>query len=319
MPTTVLRPLVLLAFALSLSGVASAQNIQLRWIPPTTPGVVGYNVYIAPTAAGPIVATPIDVGRPATDATGVASAVVVGNRTVPLSIEMTSYDAQRRESERSNRVFLVPNGESLGEALFSSNFQTFAVGSNPPYFVDRGGDFLVRAYGANKAFTAPSVTGSVSTRYLGSGSGYWPSYEVVAGMFVPSDGRIAGLALRVKNADLSQAFFFGGDSRGVFSISQRGNPPLRCASSSSTGVSVVGNMSYRVRVRFTKPGGRGRLRAKAWRSTDAEPAAWQADCWTDIALTVDYGPFAFYREGSGAVYWDNVSVRAVVGTVDPIP
>jgi hypothetical protein len=319
-PKTVLRPLFLLLFSMWLSSLASAQSIQLRWIPPTTPGVVGYNVYIAQTAAGPISATPIDVGLPATDAGGVASAIVNGNRAVPLSIEMTSYDAQRRESVRSNRVSLVPSGESLGDALFSSDFQTLAVGANPEGFLDLGGNFMVAEYsGGNRAFAAPSTTGTLSTRYLAHGSGFWPPYEVSGRMFVPSGARVAGLALRAKTADLSQTFLFGGDSRGVFALDQRGNPPLRCASSSSTGVSVVGNVTYRFRVRFTKPSGRGRLRAKAWRDTDAEPVSWQADCWTDVALTADNGPFAFYREGTGAVYWDNISVRPVLGTFDPIP
>lgn len=319
MPTTVLRPLVLLVSVLTLSGVASAQNIQLRWIPPITPGVVGYNVYIAPTAAGPIVATPIDVGRPATDATGVASAVVVGNRAIPLSIEMTSYDAQRRESVRSNRVFLVPGGESLGDPLFSENFQTLAAGSNPTAFVDLGGNFLVRQYAnGNRAYATPLATGVTSSRYLGP-SRSWPSYEISGRMFVPTGGRVGGVAVRVTNTDLSQAFLFGGDSRGVFALSQRGNPPLRCAASSSTGVSVVGNTTYRVRLRFTKPNGRARLRAKAWRETDAEPSAWQADCWTDTALTYDLGPFSLYREGSGETWWDDLVVRPVLGTFDPIP
>jgi hypothetical protein len=238
---------------------------------------------------------------------------------MPLNVEMTSYDSLRRESVRSNRVSLVPGGESLGAALYSSDFQALAVGSNPDGFLDFGGNFLVRDYAGNRAFTAPLVTGSLSSRYLGNAAGYWPPYEVSGRMFVPAGARIAGVALRAKNSDLSQAFFFGGDSRGVFAIQQRGNPSLSCASSSSTGVSVVDNVMYRFRVRFTKPSGRGRMRAKAWRATDAEPTAWQADCWTSIALTSDYGPFGVYREGAGMVYWDDLSVRPVLGTFDPIP
>ena len=320
MPTTILRPLFILSIAVSLSGVASAQSIQLRWIPPTTAGVVGYNVYVAPSTSGPITSTPIDVGRPPTDASGVASATVTGNRSIPLDFEMTSYDSLGRESVRSNRVSLVPSGESLGTPIFTASFQSDAIGSSPAGFFDAGGDFVVAGPATgNHVYAAPATTGTVSSRFLGNGAGSWPPYEVTGRMFVPSGARVAGLALRAKLSDLSQTFLFGGDSRGVFSVDQRGNPPLRCASSNSTGVSVVGNVQYLFRVRYTKPGGRARLRAKAWRSTDAEPSAWQADCWTDVPLDVDKGPFAFYREGSGVVTWDDVTVRPVLGTFDPIP
>jgi len=318
-PTTILRLLFVLVLSLTLAGVAAAQSIQLRWVPPTTPGVVGYNVYIAPTTTGPIATTPIDVGRPATDATGVVTATVTGNRAVPLSIEMTSYDSLRRESARSNRVSLVPSGETLGAAVFSADFQTAAIGSSPSLFIDRNGDFVVVATGTNRALSAPTGTSSTSSRYLGSGSAGWTPYEISGRVFIPSTGRVAGLAVRVGLADLSRSFLFGGDSRGVFALEQRGYSPLRCASSSSTGVSVVGNVTYRLRLRFTKPGGRARLRAKAWRATDAEPSAWQSDCWTDVAIALDSGSFALYREGSGAATFDDLVVRPVLGTFDPIP
>jgi hypothetical protein len=114
-------------------------------------------------------------------------------------------------------------------------------------------------------------------------------------------------------------FLLGADSRGVFSIEQRGKLPLRCASSASTGVSVLTGRWYRFKLRYTNPSSRSRVRAKVWREGEAEPSPWLADCWTDTPVPLDSGVFALYRDTSGTVYWDDLEVRRVTGVIAPTP
>jgi hypothetical protein len=118
---------------------------------------------------------------------------------------------------------------------------------------------------------------------------------------------------------LDQYYALGVDARGAFALSQAGKAGLRCASSASTGVAPAASRWYRFKLRFTNPSGRARLRAKVWLSSAAEPTAWQADCWTDVTLPVGTGAIALYRDGGGVVYWDDLAVRPVTGTLDPIP
>jgi hypothetical protein len=320
-PTTVLRSVFVLAASVILVTSAAAQSVDLRWIPPTSSGVSGYNVYVAPSGSGPLVATPIDVGRPAVDATGVSTARITGiDRSRLLGIEMTSYDSLRRESARSNRVLLAPLGETLAAPIYTANFAGWSVGAHPIGFFDWGGRFQLGAVdGGRLAVVAPTTSGNTVSRYLATSSSGWGPYEISGRIYLPTGARVAGVAVRVGASDLSSGFLFGGDTRRVFALEQRGKSPLRCASSASTGVSVLLNRWFQFRLRYTNPSSRARLRAKVWREGEAEPIAWQADCWTDIPAASDSGVFAVYRDVAGLVNWDNLVVRPVTGTLDPIP
>jgi hypothetical protein len=320
-PTTLLRPLFALAFLVTVATSAAAQDVQLRWIPSTSVGVAGYNVYIAPPVSGPLPVTPINVGRPAVDASGVASAWITGlNRSQLLGVEMTSYDSASRESARSNRVILLPVGESLGAPIYSASFTGLATGAHPIGFIDTGGMFRVtRLSDQNPIVSAPTSWGNSVSRYLAGGSSGWGAYEISGRMYLTTGSRIAGVAARVTSANPFTGFLLGADSRGVFSIEQRGKLPLRCASSASTGVSALTGRWYRFKFRNTRPSGRARLRAKVWREGEAEPSAWLADCWTDTPVPLDSGVFALYRDTSGTVYWDDLEVRRVTGIIAPIP
>ena len=321
MPKTVLRSLVVLCLFAPLASSAAAADVTLRWRPPASGGAVGYNVYIAPQTAGALVATPIDVGRPTADAAGVESARIVGvDLSKLLSVEMTSYDALRRESARSNRILLVPGGETLAAPIWSTDFQTVTLGTNPVGFFDSGGVFRVGPFSdGNRALRAPVTEGRMVSGYLGSSSATWDPYEIEGRLYSLSATLVGGVAVRVGAGDLSTSFLLGSDSRGVFALAQRGKPALRCAVSASTGVSMLAFRWFRFRLRYTEPSGRARLRAKVWLQTDPEPTAWQADCWTDVPPATDSGVFALYREGSGLVYWDDLVVRPVTGTFAPIP
>ena len=318
--------LAVLTLLASHAGLASAQDIELSWIPPAGALAAGYNVYIAPSGAGPLVATPIDVGRPQVDELGIARARIPATPASGLRIEMTSYDASRRESARSNRVTLIRRAEYLEAPIWSANFTGSTVGAHPPGFVGSGTGFSIAEYPAgNRAFGVPGADGFLVSRYTGSESPSWDAYQLSGRMFFQPGSRKAGVVVRVPLAaragadPFGEGFLLGGDSAGVFVLQANGGVPLSCANSTSTGVSAVALRWFRFRLRYTEPGGRSRLRAKVWTDGTAEPTAWQADCWTAGKPARDSGVFALYRDGWGAVYWDDLEVRPVRGWWDLVP
>ena len=309
----------------ALAGSAAAQNVTLRWIPAAAGQVAGYNVYIARIAAGPLIAAGIDVGLPRPDATGVASVLLTGvDRTAPLLwVEMTAYDGSGRESARSNRVVLLGDGETLAQPTWSQDFEELTPGNRAPGFIDWGGlSALTRFADGNQALrlsSSSSATGPVVSRYVGSASPMWAPYELEGRILALVGSRATGVGVRVGAGDLSTSFILGGDIAGEFALDQVGKPNLRCARSTSTGVSIAGNQWFRFRLRYTAPDGRARLRAKVWRPGELEPTQWQADCWTDIPPWSDSGTFALYRGATGVSYWDDLVVRPVTGTFSGIP
>lgn len=317
---------VLHLFSLLVAGaqLASAQDIELAWIPPTTnSSVAGYNVYVSSTIIGPIVATPIDVGRPQVDGAGIARARIPATPAPTLRIEMTSYDSSRRESARSNRVTLVRGPEFLEAPIWSTNFSSFALGVRPPGF--GGASFAVTEYPTgNRVLGVAGADGYPISRYTGGSSLVWEPHEISGRMFLQLGSRVAGVAVRVgllgRNGDpFNGGFRIGSDGTGVFALQSNGGVPLTCANSTSTGVSALVLRWYHFRVRYTEPDERARVRAKVWMAGTAEPAAWQVDCWTNDLPSSESGVFALYRDGWGAVYWDDLQVRTVGGWFDRIP
>lgn len=303
---------------------ASAQNVGLNFIPPAGGLVAGYNVYIARASSGPIVATPIDIGKPTPDVTGVVHVQLVGvDRTAPLlGIEMTSRDSLGRESARSNRVLLFGDGETVGAPRWSAGFEDTEAGNGLAGFVDWGGAFELGEFAdGNLAFGSPtpSVAGLAVSRNAAPSATQWAPYELEGRMLVLLGSLTAGVGLRVGASNLSSGFLLGGDGAGEFALGQVGNPALRCASSVSTRVGIVRNRWYRFRLRHTTPDSRARLRAKVWKSGESEPSLWQADCWTDVPPWSDSKAFALYHAGVGVTYWDDLVVRPVTGTFAPIP
>ena len=311
-------------------GDASARDVSLRWWisdRAAVSSIRGYNVYISSAnASQPVVARAIDVGFPQRDSTGVATVVLptIDLTSPSLAIEMTAYDASGVESARSNRLLLAPDGERLGQPLWTADFDDLTLDDNPPGFRDGAGDFRIDESKSSVGSLAiaspwPAIGNVAVTACLGNGSRTWAPYEIEGSIITVFTGTVAGVAVRVASLDLDSAFMLGGDSTGAFSLQQTGEPDLHCASSASTGVSLVRYRSYRFRLRYTDPDGRARLRAKVWRSDELEPSVWQADCWTDDPPATDGGAFALYHVGAGVTYWDDLVVRPVTGTFTPIP
>jgi hypothetical protein len=311
-----------LVFA-SLSAVVSAQDLELRWRPSTSSGAAGYYAYIAPSKAGALVATRIDVGRPAPDAAGISRFRLTGvDKTAPLlAIEMTTYDSLRRESTRSNRVQVAGDGETVGSPSWSTGFTGLNAGASPLGFVHWGGVFGARL-GSNGSVVfgspEPSLGGLSVARYVGSGV-WWKPYELEGRIKVVTGSLATGVGVRVEANDLSSAFLLGGDAAGEFALDQVGKAELECDGSPSTGVRVVRNRWFRFRLRHTAPGGVARLRAKVWDWAALEPSQWQADCSTVTTPPSDGRGFAFYQAGVGVAHWDDVLVRPMTGLVAPIP
>jgi hypothetical protein len=326
MSKPILGLLAALSFLFTSAGTASAQDVELAWIPPAGSLVAGYNVYIASSGSGPIVATPIDVGRPPVDELGIARARIRGIAPSGLRIEMTSYDASRRESARSNRVFLMRRSEYVDEPIWAADFTGLAPGAHPAGFVDSGASFAVAEHPTgNRVLALGGAEGFPVSRYTGSESVRWEPYELSGRIFFQPGSRTGGVAVRVPLAGRSGAdplgsgFSLAGDSTGVFVVRAHGGDELECANSTSTGVSALATRWFRFRLRYTEPNQRSRVRARVWRDGSAEPAEWQVDCWTDALPAADSGVFALHRDGSGAVFWDDLQVRPVRGWWEQIP
>jgi hypothetical protein len=304
---------------LGLAGSASAQQVALRWIPSASSNVSGYRVYVAPATTGPISAAPINVGNPAPSG-GVSTALINVDRTRAWVAEMTAYNSSS-ESPRSNRVTIPALGEALGAPVYQADFQSSAAGTLPSGYLDPTGAFRVAVFAdGNRALGAiVPRTGRIGARQVDSAVTSLASYELSGRINLLSGDSTGGVAVRVPYSNLSEYFMLGVDYRGVFALWQGGKAPLRCAASSSTGVSREAGRWYRFKLRFTNPGGRARLRAKVWANGAYEPASWQADCWTDVVLPLGSGAFALTRDQRSFAYWDDVVVRPVTGTLQPIP
>ena len=325
---SILRLLSLLLLFASAAAPASARDVTLRWRVPMsvdTRGVAGYYAYIAPAdGPGPLEARPIDVGLPARNSLGISFVVLPNiDLTSPiLAVEMTAYDDLGRESARSNRVPLPPDGEIVGDPIWSVDLEDQEPGENPPFFVDYGGDFRVAEFSDfNRVIAAPSpdAGGLAAASFLGPGSRGWGPYEIEGRLFTVVGGSLSGVAIRVSAGNLGSAFLLGGDSTGYFSLNQVGKPTLVCESSTSTGERVVRGRWHRIRLRYTNPDGRARLRAKVWRSGELEPSMWQSDCWTDVPPNSDTGVFSLYQASPGVTFFDDIVVRPVTGSFTPIP
>ncbi len=280
--------------------------------------MAGYRVYVGPDQSGPIVGTPIDLGKP-TPVSGLDSATITLDRTVTWVAEMTAYSTAG-ESPRSNRVTIPALVETLGAPLYEADFTRFAAGTLPPGYMDATGTFTVAASGdGNRAFASKYSSITAAARYIGSSSSSWTAYEISGRMMLALGSSPAGVAVRVPSSSFTEYYALGVDSRGAFALSQAGKAGLACASSASTGVSPATSRWYQFKLRFTNPSGRARLRAKVWQSGYAEPASWQADCWTDVTLTLGSGSFALYHGSNRIAYWDDLVVRPVTGTLAPIP
>ncbi len=307
--------------AVAGTDIAAAQDVELAWLPPAAGAVAGYNVYVAPASGGPVVAAPIDVGRPTVDGAGIARARISVEPSMSLNIEMTSYDSSRRESARSNRVTLTRRSEYTEAPIWSTNFSSAPIGAIAPGFIGSG--FAVTQFPAgNRVLGVPNATGFPVARFLSSGG--WKPYELSGRMYMQPGSRRAGVAVRVALAGrggdpFGAGFRLGGDATGAFSVQPNAGLSLACASSESTGVPALALRWFRFRVRYTEPDDRSRVRAKVWPDGTAEPSSWQVDCWTADLPAVDSGVFALYRDGSGAVYWDDLVVQTVGGWWASIP
>jgi len=336
--------LCLPVLAVVLAGPAApvaAQDLELSWIPPVGSAVTGYYVFVAPIGPGPLVATPIDVGRPDPDQDGIVRVRIPDVPATGLRIEVSSYDADRNESARSNRVMLIRRSEYLEEPVWSTDYQSLPVGEAVFGFVDSGDLFTVLPQSAsNLALHAPLTPGSLVSRLVESlssldGGSLLESYEVAGRMYLLPGTRNAGVGVTLPAAapwipgsielvpggldELYAGFVLGPDATGVFRVQQRAAIPLSCAGSSSTGITAMAYRWYRFRLRYTEPQRRARVRAKVWREGLAEPASFAVDCWTDVLEASPTGVFAFYREGWGGVYWDDLELRPVRGWWQPPP
>jgi len=326
-----LLPQVYLCFGfalLALAPAARADAVLVRFRPPAQGIAAGYRLYLAPETTGPITNVPIDIGARTPDSSGVASYSVSGlDPTRSYSVELTAYDSSGNESRRSNRLSVAARTEALGAILWQQSFDAYAPGVHVPGFVDTRGS--TDSGSAGNVWTVIYTTdgsvsdysggdsGSTATRYAGSESAGWGSYEIAGRVRTSSAQTQAGIGARWTAG--GRYFELGQEVGGSWSLRSNAKPALTCSGSSLLGVkgSIVRWYSFKLRVTRSATG-LSRLRAKVWLQNTAEPA-WQADCWTTLGNGADSGSFLLTRDGSGGAYFDDLTVTAVVGTLSPIP
>lgn len=317
---------VLLSLALASDARADAVLVQFR--PPTTGVVAGYKVYFAFETTGAIGGTPINIGQRNPNTAGIANYLLDNlDPTRAYSVELTAYDSRGVESRRSNRIRIAARTETLGTPLWEQNFDTFAPGVHPVGFVDLRGDtrsstnlFDVRHFNpGSPAFGTDEVSGSVATVYTGGNASSWGSYEITGRVWTSTSTAEAGIAARATNAYFSRYYELVQNTSGTWMLRGRNENALTCAGTVNTFVTQVPGTWYYFRYRITQIGGRTRLRARVWRSGSAAPGNWQVDCWTTLSASADSGVFGLRRGRTGNVYFDDLAVKPVVGTLDPMP
>jgi hypothetical protein len=331
-----LRVLLLWLFVCSgfgtllLSMDARADAVLILFRPPAQGTVAGYKVYAALSTSGPISSAPVDAGARYPDGSGIASYSLSGlDPTKSYDVEMTTYDASGTESRRSNRLTVGPRSETLGAPLWSNDFSAFAPTVHVPGFLDSLGDtrtttgtdlFKVRYdTGNNPAYGTAAAAGAVASLYTGSNSSGWGSYEISGRVWAGGVGVRAGIAARVSNSDGSRYFELAQSDGGAWGVRGRDEYALKCRNTNMLGVTQPAARWYSFKYRVTQISGKTRLRAKLWPFGGSEPS-WQVDCWNTLANpTQDTGVFALRRGGAGGAYWDDLSVRPVQGTLEPIP
>ena len=328
-----LLPLVhvcLLFGMLALSAVARSDAVLISFRPPQG-AVAGYKVYSALQTTGPITNAPLDAGARAPDGSGLASYSLTGlDPAQSYSVEMTAYDSRGVESTHSNRLTVPARTETLGAALWSSDFQVYAPGVHVPGFVDSRGDsktttgtdlFSVSYFAGNDAaYGTAADSGMVSSVFFGRSSEIWGSYEISARVWRGVRSAQAGIAARVTGSGGDLRYFeLAQNTFGTWLARARNEPALTCRNGTLTGVTQSANEWVALKFRVTRAAGLTRLRAKLWRPAAMEPAAWQIDCWTTLGAAADSGAFALQRYGNGSAYFDDIAVTRVEGTLDAIP
>lgn len=305
---------------------ARADAVLVRFRPPASGAVAGYKLYYALETSGSINSAPVDLGSRAPDSTGVSSYSLAGlDPSRSYSLELTAYDSRGVESRRSNRLTVAARTEALGAVLYQNNFDQYAPGVHVPGFIDTRGPTTSGNAGVvfnvayrtdgSRSFYSSFGDGAVASRYIGSGSTSWGSYELSGSVRTETIRAQAAIGARWVNGsyfELAQTADARWQLRGI------GEPGLSCAVGPSLGLTMPQARIYRFKYRVTRANNLTRLRAKLWLQGTAEPG-WLADCWTTLASSVDSGAFLLERNGSGGVYFDDVVVTSVGGQLDPIP
>ncbi len=314
---------------LTLATVARADAVLVKFRPPAAGAVAGYKLYSALETAGPITSAALDVGKPTPDATGVASYSLSGlDPARAYVVEMTAYDSRGVESQRSNRLTLAPRLETLGSSLLAHDYNVYAPGVHVPEYEDARGDsvlttgtnlfFVSYLSDGSRTFGTTQTSGAVRARYVGPVATNRTSSELTGRVWTTMTNAQAGIAARI-TGDGTRFFELGTNSAGAWAIRGRNEPLLACGRGPTLGVTQTTSRWHSFKLRVTRLGGITRLRAKVWAAGAAEPAAWQADCWTRIVATADSNSFALLRGGAGAAYFDDLVLKPVIGTLDPIP
>lgn len=248
----------------------------------------------------------------------------------------------------SNGEGSVVSGPAVLRVLsgkMDENFESYAVGSDPPGWLDTGANnsmsaaetlFKVHSLSGNKVFGTTSTLANIHSHYTGSGIDPY-TWQAGGSLQETYNPHYAGAGI-----DTLSAYEFTGrmmmtDSRGGIGVTFFSDYPqsdtyyrLRrfgtgafhiephgttVTGKVNSGVVPVANVWYRFKVQVEDLGTRTEMRARIWQDGNAEPSTWQIDALDESPSRIKRGAVGVWAFNPGSKYWDDFSVRPLAQTI----
>ena len=224
-------------------------------------------------------------------------------------------------------AILAAGAASAQAPVYTENFESYGAPGEPPGWFDSSpGNPGNEAPGQFKVWSDPVVGANRAFGHKGASESY-SHYR--ARTFHAADGfRFEGRMMRTKSkAHLGVTFLSDFPLRdehyrlaltndnGTVRLEGRGSGSAN--GDTESGVSLDLNVWYRFAIEVAKTGSIQRIRAKVWKGSQSEPAAWQIDA-TDDSGERPSGWIGVWAEGSGEKQWDDLNIRSTtVADTDP--
>lgn len=208
--------------------------------------------------------------------------------------------------------------------LLSEDFNGFSAGANPPGWFDTAplnsltqddSQFSVINLGGNLVFGTTSTATNIHSHYTAGGASAWSNYEYTGRMRISdTDG---GIGVTFHSQFPNQAAYyrlrrFAGNS---FHISPFG--ASISGGVTDTLVTPLAGEWYRFRIQVEDTGTQTQIRARVWLDNNAEPGAWQVDCFDSNPGRLTSGTVGVWSFNTGNKLWDDLAVTTLNGMEGP--
>lgn len=211
----------------------------------------------------------------------------------------------------------------------TESFENYPTGSDPAGWVDTDAGnslneneslFKVMAVSDGKALGTTSGLVNIHSHEVAANSQSWTSYAFSARVMITDPAGGVGLTFLSAYPQGEQYYrlrrgnFAGGTS---FHIAPDGT--TISGGVTDSGIVPVANVWYRLSIEAEDTGSRTEIRAKVWRTDQAEPSSWQINCWDDSATRLRTGTIGVWSMGPGQKYWDDLQIHdlsVIVGECD---